>query len=297
MFSNASSSSISSPRCVSFSATFACSCSAAMRVDHLAIRRDDRLGLRSARARLRRAASCSRRAPARSAGAGRRRTRRASRRRRSAPAPSRMPCRRTSPWTRRLSAAARIPLRSVALTAPFSCATAAIRALRRPGSASSVRWPFSSSIQASAPGIARRATRRARPGRSGRRLRGGSASAARCLPTSKPHGATNARSSSIQPSAPARSPWRDLCVQPRGERPGERGTVGVAEQRLERSCRSPATLSASIWTRSRSSRGREAPPRPRARGRTPRRSPRPCRRASRALRRPTARRRPATRRR
>ena len=138
---------------MSFSATFARSCSSAIRSMIVAVGGDDRLGLPSARARPRRAASCSRRAPGRSAAAGRRRTRRASRRRRSATAPSRMPCRRTRRCTRGLSAAARMPFRTPALTAPVSCATSSQSFTSRMRRSISVRWPSPASIRASTPGM------------------------------------------------------------------------------------------------------------------------------------------------
>ena len=170
--------------------------------DDLAIGRDDRLGLGrlehafAEQRRVRREALLVQR------GAGRRCTRRASRRRRNARRRSGMPCRRTSPWTRRLSAAARMPLRSVALAAPLSCARAATRALRADPVLQQRQVPVHVVDPRLGAGDARGepfAVRKRDETVVARRAR--SASAARCRRRRSPTAAANARSSSIQPSA------------------------------------------------------------------------------------------------
>ena len=97
----------------------------------------------------------------------------------------------------------------------------------------SVRCPFTSSIQASAPGMCAASHS---PCETGTKR-----SSAPCTirvgramsPTSKPHGAAKARSSSIQPSAAGPEPVEHVLVQPGGERAGERRAVDRSEERPE----------------------------------------------------------------
>ena len=231
-FASASSSSMSRPRCVSFSATFARSSSAAIRS------RISSYATTTVRSRVGSSTpspssvvfayspwSFRRRSTATHSSSVSPATKR--------PAPSRMPCLRTSRCTRvRVGGGEdRLPQRlvdrCVQLCASSQAWTSGTRSSR------SVRWPCASSSQASQPGTRAASHSPWLPGRSGRRRPARSAPAGRSPPARSPTAATNARLSSIQPSPVSAMPCvMSACIQ-RGERARERRAVGVAEQRVE----------------------------------------------------------------
>ncbi len=282
-FANASSSSTSSPRCVSFSATFARSCSSAMRCRSCSY---------SATTICVVASSCTaspssvvfacspcafrRRSAAIESSIVSPATKR--------PAPSRMPCVCTNRWTRGLSAAARIAFRDAA----FRVAAAAIRVSRRCVAPSGSGARRSGRCEPRRPESSRRASGRAPPVRSGRRPRGSAASGGRYRRRRTPmacnargrrrtsphirvrcrHGAMRPSRVRTRPSGPRDPPGRAVCASRRSAPPGWPPAIPRDRARCARAAR----------------------PVPRRERRTPRCCRRPCRRASPGLLRRTARR-------